>query len=163
MKHMQPFDILLVEDSPKDIKLAMRAFSRHNLQNAVQVVRDGASAIDVLMGDAERSTSTAKLVLLDLKLPKIDGLEVLRRIRAHPVLHSLPVVLLTTSRDSHDIEQGYELGCNTYAAGHADPIIRTVSSPPKGGLCMINATVLSALLSDLGRLRQLVSERAIAA
>jgi len=110
----QPVEILLVEDSPDDVKLAMRAFRMNNLQNSVQVVRDGAEAIEVLMGDAARPTGLLKLVLLDLKLPKVDGIEVLRRIRAHPVLHRLPVVLLTTSRESRDIQQGYELGCNSY-------------------------------------------------
>jgi CheY-like chemotaxis protein len=109
-----PVEILLVEDSPHDVKLAMRAFRRHNLQNVVQVVRDGAAAIDALMRDVEHSTALPKLVLLDLKLPKVDGIEVLRRIRAHPLLHPLPVVLLTTSRESRDIEQAYELGCNSY-------------------------------------------------
>jgi len=111
---IHPVEILLVEDSPKDIKLAMRAFSRHNLQNAVQVARDGAEALEALMRDVDRSEVLPRLVLLDLKLPKVDGIEVLRRIRAHPKLHQIPVVLLTTSRQSGDIDQAYELGCNSY-------------------------------------------------
>jgi two-component system response regulator len=110
----QPVQILLVEDNPVDVKLAMRAFRMHNLQNVVQVVRDGAAAIEMLMGDARGSTAIPKLVILDLKLPKVDGIEVLRRIRAHPTLYQLPVVLLTTSRESRDIGQAYELGCNSY-------------------------------------------------
>jgi two-component system, response regulator len=113
-QNTQQVEILLVEDNPHDVKLAMRAFTRHKLQNTVQVVRDGAAAIDALMANVEHSTALPKLVLLDLKLPKVDGIEVLRRIRAHPVLHPIPVVLLTTSRESRDIEQGYELGCNSY-------------------------------------------------
>jgi two-component system, response regulator len=111
---IRPVEILLVEDSPKDIKLAMRAFSRHNLQNVVQVARDGAEALETLLGDVDRSEALPKLVLLDLKLPKVDGIEVLRRIRAHDQLHQIPVVLLTTSRQSRDIDQAYELGCNSY-------------------------------------------------
>ena len=86
-------DILLVEDNKYDEKLTLRALARYNLANSIQVVRDGAAAIDVILG----STQAPKVILLDIKLPKVDGLEVLRRIRTDPRSARLPVVMLTSS------------------------------------------------------------------
>ncbi len=110
--------ILLVEDNPDDEALAMHAFARNNLGNPVIVARDGAEAIALLHENGERENwpagSLPQLVLLDLKLPRIDGLEVLRRIRADERTAMLPVVILTSSREEMDLVQGYRLGANSY-------------------------------------------------
>lgn len=110
--------ILLIEDNPDDEALTLRAFSKNQIGNPVVVARDGVEAIDYLAGTgshAGRDLSTMPvLILLDLKLPRIDGLEVLRRIRAGEHTAMLPVVVLTTSRETQDIEQAYRLGANSY-------------------------------------------------
>ena len=110
--------ILLVEDNPDDEALTLRAFKKNNIQNEVVVARDGAQALDYLFGTgahAGRDTSVLpQMVLLDLKLPKVDGLEVLRRIRAEERTHLLPVVILTSSREDADLVKGYSLGANSY-------------------------------------------------
>lgn len=114
---MTPCDILLVEDNPKDEALTLRALRKTNIVNTVNVVRDGAEALEYLFGDASASSdcdALPHLVLLDLKLPKIDGLEVLRRIRAEPRTQLLPVVILTTSTEEADRLTGYRLGANSY-------------------------------------------------
>lgn len=114
---MQKF-ILLVEDNPDDEALTLRALSKHNVANSVVVVRDGVEAIDFLFGTgghAERDvTDLPQIVLLDLKLPKLDGFEVLRRIRADERTKTLPVVILTSSKEESDVVQGYRDGCNSY-------------------------------------------------
>jgi CheY-like chemotaxis protein len=105
--------ILLVEDTPDDIELTLRAFRKNNIANMIEVVRDGAKALEYLLGnDDERPLPT--LVLLDLKLPKVDGHEVLRRIRADERTRCLPVVILTSSREESDILEAYENGANSY-------------------------------------------------
>ncbi len=108
--------ILLVEDNLDDVDLTLRAFKKSNLLNEVVVARDGAQALDYLFGNAEgRSpTVTPQIVLLDLKLPKIDGLEVLRRLRADERTRLLPVVVLTSSREEQDLASSYSLGANSY-------------------------------------------------
>lgn len=107
--------ILLVEDNPKDEALTRRALERHNFQAAVVVARDGAEALNYLLGsDGTPAGALPQLVLLDLKLPKIDGLEVLRRIRANETTRLLPVVILTSSVEERDILEGYRLGTNSY-------------------------------------------------
>jgi two-component system, response regulator len=110
--------ILLVEDNPDDEALTLRALRKANVGNDVQVVRDGAEVLDFLHGTgpyAGRDTSALpQVVLLDLKLPKIDGLEVLRRIRADARTKILPVVILTSSDEEQDRIQGYALGANSY-------------------------------------------------
>jgi two-component system, response regulator len=110
--------ILLVEDNPDDEALTMRALKRSNLKNEVIVVRDGEEALDYLFGTGEfarRDLSVMpNLILLDLKLPKIDGLEVLRQLRANPRTQLLPVVILTSSKEQEDLIQGYKLGANSY-------------------------------------------------
>jgi two-component system response regulator len=110
--------ILLVEDNPDDEALTLRAFSKNKIPNPVVVARDGVEAIDYLFGSgthAGRDLSVMPaLILLDLKLPRIDGLEVLRRIRADERTALLPVVVLTTSRELQDIQEAYRLGANSY-------------------------------------------------
>jgi two-component system, response regulator len=110
--------ILLVEDNPDDAELTMLALKQNNVSNAVKWVKDGAEALDYLLqrGDyAGRSDDPPPLlVLLDLNLPKIDGLEVLRQMRADPRVRLTPVVILTSSSEERDIAQGYGLGANSY-------------------------------------------------
>ena len=110
--------ILLVEDNPDDIDLTLRAFKKNNILNEIIVVRDGAEAIDYLMGlntfaQRDRNIMPA-LILLDLKLPKVNGLEVLRRLRAEESTQLIPVVVLTSSKVDKDLEESYRLGTNSY-------------------------------------------------
>jgi two-component system, response regulator len=116
--------ILLVEDNPDDVTLTLRAFKQHNVQNEVVVARDGMEALDFLFGMgayANRDVeSTPQLILLDLKLPKIDGMEVLRRVRADKRTCLLPVVILTTSREEQDLTDSYTLGANSYICKPVD-------------------------------------------
>lgn len=110
--------ILLVEDNADDVELTLRAFRRHNLENHVVVVRDGAEALDYFFATgayADRNPNDLPaLVLLDLKLPRIDGLEVLRRLRSDPRTQLVPVVVLTSSKEETDLLRSYRLGCNSY-------------------------------------------------
>jgi two-component system response regulator len=111
-------EILLVEDNPNDVELTLHAFEKHNLANHVQVVRDGEEALDFLFRRGEYAARAGgrhpKVVLLDLKLPKVDGLDVLRAIRSDPTLQSIPVVVLTSSREERDLVESYQLGVNSY-------------------------------------------------
>jgi two-component system, response regulator len=111
-------EILLVEDNPNDVELALRAFKKNKLVNRVQVARDGEEALDFIFCKgiyAERNINhVPKLILLDLKLPKIDGIEVLKQIKADPHTRSIPVVVLTTSREERDVLETYRLGVNSY-------------------------------------------------
>jgi two-component system response regulator len=110
--------ILLVEDNPDDEVLTLRALKKSNIANEVKVVRDGAEALDYLFGAgpfAGKGPQTMPaVILLDLKLPKIDGLEVLRRLRADDRTKLIPVVILTSSREEQDIINGYSRGANSY-------------------------------------------------
>jgi two-component system, response regulator len=106
--------MLVVEDNPTDEKLMLRAFSKWNLANEIAVARDGVEALDYLQGAGSDARPLPALVLLDLKLPRIDGLEVLRRIRAHERTRLLPVVILTSSREDEDLVSSYSLGANAY-------------------------------------------------
>jgi len=109
--------ILLVEDNADDVELTLRALERNNIANEVVVARDGAEALDCLFatgGRAGRAAVRPAVVLLDLKLPRIDGLEVLRRIRSDERTKLLPVVILTSSREEADVLAGYSLGANCY-------------------------------------------------
>ena len=105
--------ILLVEDNPMDVDLTRRAFSRHNLANPLEVARDGKEALDLIDGWKE-GDAVPSVILLDLKLPKVSGLEVLRAIRAHPAFGAVPVVVLTSSSEDNDIHEAYSLGANSY-------------------------------------------------
>jgi len=115
---MNPVEILLVEDTPDDEELTLLALEGINLGNHMHVVRDGAEALDFIFCEgayAQRSIDDpAKLVLLDLKLPKVDGLEVLRRVKSDPRTRRIPVVVLTSSSEERDIVESYDLGVNSY-------------------------------------------------
>lgn len=116
--------ILLVEDNPNDLELALHAFKRHKLANGVHVVRDGAEALDFLFKRGQyrdRCDATdPQVVLLDLKLPKLDGLEVLRQIKEDDRTRRLPVVVLTSSNDESDVIESYDLGVNSYIVKPVD-------------------------------------------
>jgi two-component system, response regulator len=116
--------ILLVEDNPDDEELTMRALSRNNISNEVVVVRDGQEAVDWLEGTGPHSgrdpNDIPALILLDLKLPKVDGLEVLRRLRANPRTAVVPVVILTSSKEERDRASGYQSGANSYVQKPVD-------------------------------------------
>jgi DNA-binding response OmpR family regulator len=115
--------ILLVEDNPNDLELTLIALERSQLANEVIVVRDGAEALDYLHARgafAAREQGNPAVVLLDLKLPKVDGLEVLAEIRGSATLKSMPVVMLTSSREEQDLIRSYELGVNAYVVKPVD-------------------------------------------
>lgn len=110
--------ILLIEDNPDDIDLTIRALKKNKIENKVVVMTDGAAAVDYLLNDGSycnaEPTIMPSVILLDLKLPKISGLEVLQRIRSHPQTKLLPVVVLTSSREERDLLVAYSLGANSY-------------------------------------------------
>jgi len=115
---MERKDILLVEDNADDIILAKRAFQKSNIKNNIIVVRDGAETLDYLYGrgkfEGRDINNIPKIILLDLKMPKVHGLEVLKQIRNDKRTKYIPVIILTSSQDKKDIAQGYELGANSY-------------------------------------------------
>lgn len=109
--------ILLVEDNPKDLELTLLALEKSNLANEVVTVRDGKEALDYLFRRGEyedRPEGNPAVVLLDLKLPKVDGIQVLEKVKAEPSLQAIPVVMLTTSREEKDLVRSYKLGVNAY-------------------------------------------------
>ncbi len=114
----QPIEILLVEDNPDDLELTLHSLRKENLANSIHVARDGEEALDFLFASAAHDErlfeSPPKLILLDLKLPKVDGMEVLRRIKADERTKTIPVVILTSSKEERDLVQGYGLGANSY-------------------------------------------------
>ena len=116
--------ILLVEDNADDEALTMRAFRRNNIRNEIIVARDGAAALEYLFGtgayQGRDPLDLPQVVLLDLKLPKVDGLEVLKRVRADSRTAILPVVILTSSKEQQDIINGYKFGCNSYVRKPVD-------------------------------------------
>lgn len=116
--------ILLVEDNPDDELLTLRAFKKSNILNEVVVVRDGVEALDFLFctgSYADRDPNEMpQLILLDLKLPKLDGLEVLERLRSNKRTRILPIVILTSSKEEQDVVEGYKLGCNSYVRKPVD-------------------------------------------
>jgi two-component system response regulator len=111
-------DILLVEDNPQDLELALRALQKAKIRNRIQVARDGAEALDFIFCEGNhhdrKIEDTPKVILLDLKLPKVDGLEVLKRLKGDERTRSIPVVILTSSREQKDIVESYQLGVNSY-------------------------------------------------
>lgn len=117
-------ELLLVEDNPHDLELALRALRKANLANRIHVARDGAEALDFIFGDdphhTRKSVSQLKLILLDLKLPKVDGLTVLRRLKDDPRTRAIPVVVLTSSQEQSDIIEGYGLRVNSYIVKPVD-------------------------------------------
>lgn len=112
--------ILLVEDNADDEALTIRAFQRNNIRNEIVVARDGAAALDFLFGKDGEILNLPQVVLLDLKLPKLDGIEVLKRIRSDDRTAFLPVVILTSSKEQQDIINGYRFGCNSYVRKPVD-------------------------------------------
>lgn len=109
--------ILLVEDDPKDIELTLNALDEHNLANEIVVTRDGVEALDYLYrrdAFAQRSEGNPVVILLDIKMPRLDGIQVLRQLKADEQMRFIPVVILTSSRESRDLEECYRLGANSY-------------------------------------------------
>ena len=104
-------EILLAEDNSADAEMTLRALKRNNLANRVRWVKDGAEALEYLFGQATRPP---KLVLLDIKMPKVDGIEVLRRLKAEPSTQQIPVVVMTSSNEDRDVVESYRLGVNSY-------------------------------------------------
>ena len=118
MSETNVVEILLVEDNPQDVDLALRALRKSNLTNRILVVRDGEEALQFLFCEgayADRKIEDGpKVILLDLKLPKVDGLEILQRIKKDPATQSIPVVVLTSSKEQRDVVESYRLGVNSY-------------------------------------------------
>ncbi len=108
--------ILLIEDNRDDIELTLRAFEKHKLVNEITVARDGEEALDILFqrGEDKARYFMPDLVLLDLKLPKVDGLEVIKQVKTNPATQAIPVVVLTSSKEEHDLVESYRLGVNSY-------------------------------------------------
>ena len=116
-------DVLLVEDNPTDLELTLHVFKRHHLSATVAVARDGVEALDVIFSTGLRSGHARprfKVILLDLQLPKVSGIEVLRRIKGDPETATCPVVVLTSSRELSDLDRSYELGVNSYIVKPVD-------------------------------------------
>jgi two-component system response regulator len=118
MNHDDVVEVLLVEDNPRDAELTIRALKRHNLANQLFHVEDGAEALDFLFArgkyQGRKSDTSPKVVLLDLKLPRVNGLEVLRLMKADPTLRAIPVVVVTSSAEDPDMQAAYQLGANSY-------------------------------------------------
>ncbi len=124
MTDINEVEILLVEDNPNDEELTLRALRKHNLANRVHVVRDGAEALEFIFATGaytdRKVENGPKVILLDLKLPKVDGLEVLRRVKSDERTKATPVVVLTSSREERDVVESYKLGVNSYIVKPVD-------------------------------------------
>ena len=124
MSNGDSIDILLVEDNQADVEMTLRALRKAKLANPIRVVADGAEALDYLFGAAgEKAVGDAhhpRVVILDLKLPKVSGLDVLRRMKADPATRTIPVVVLSSSREGPDIKEAYALGANSYIVKPVD-------------------------------------------
>lgn len=118
----EPLEILLVEDNPSDVELTLHALRKQNLTNRILVLRDGAEALEFFFGNGIPAAPRAvpRLILLDLKLPKVDGLEVLKRLKADDRTRIIPVVMLTSSREERDVIESYRLGVNSYIVKPVD-------------------------------------------
>jgi two-component system response regulator len=117
-------EILLVEDNPNDVKLALHAFKLHNLANRVHVIRDGAEALEFIFCTdryaGRRIANGPKVILLDLKLPLVDGIEILRQTKSDPRTRNIPVVVMTSSKEERDLVDSYKLGVNSYIVKPVD-------------------------------------------
>jgi CheY-like chemotaxis protein len=117
-------EVLIVEDNPQDLELTLRALHKANLSNRIQVARDGAEALDFLFCEGTHSKrkldNGPKVVLLDLKLPKVDGLEVLKKVKSDPRTNMIPIVVLTSSKEQNDVVESYRLGVNSYIVKPVD-------------------------------------------
>ncbi len=126
-------EILLVEDNLNDVELTLRALKKHNITNKVQVVKDGAEALEYIFANGayahRKIEDHPRVIFLDLKLPKVDGLEVLRRIKSDERTKVIPVVVLTSSKEERDLVESYKLGANSYIAKPVDfeNFVRSVS------------------------------------
>jgi two-component system, response regulator len=124
MTSLKDVEILLVEDNPNDVELTLRALQKQNLAGKVFVVKDGAEALDFIFATGvytlRKVDNHPKVVLLDLKLPKIDGIEVLRKIKSDPRTKDMPVVMLTSSQEERDVAETYNLGVNSYIVKPVD-------------------------------------------
>jgi CheY-like chemotaxis protein len=124
MTPLEDVEILLVEDNPNDVELTLRALQKQNLSSKVFVVKDGAEALDFMFAAGAYSQrkieKRPKVILLDLKLPKVDGIEVLRRIKADSRTNRIPVVMLTSSQEERDVLDSYNLGVNSYIVKPVD-------------------------------------------
>ena len=118
MSENNAVEILLVEDTPEDLELALRALRKANLANHIQIARDGAEAMEFIFAEGahkgRKIEDGPKVILLDLKLPKVDGMEVLRRVKSDPRTKTIPVVVLTSSKEQKDVVESYKLGVNSY-------------------------------------------------
>jgi two-component system, response regulator len=117
-------EILLVEDNPNDVELALHALKKNRVSNSIHIARDGAEALDFIFGtgafEGRNIEDTPKMILLDLKLPKVDGIDVLRRIKSDPRTQMIPVVVMTSSSEERDILDTYQLGVNSYIVKPVD-------------------------------------------
>ena len=123
MSELQQVEILLVEDNATDAELTLRSLKKHNLANNVVWVKDGAEALDFMFrtgSHAGRADGLPRLILLDLKLPKVDGIEVLRRLKSDPKTNTVPIAMLTSSAEERDIVESYKLGVNSYLVKPVD-------------------------------------------
>lgn len=120
----KPIEILLIEDNPADVVLTLRGLKKHNLSNKVMVINDGAEALDYIFArgeyDDRNMENIPRLILLDLKLPKVHGLEVLRQIKSNEMTKVIPVVVLTSSTEEKDVIESYKLGVNSYITKPVD-------------------------------------------
>ena len=138
-------DILIVEDTPEDLELALRALRKSNLNNNIQIARDGAEALDFIFSEGlyagRRLEDGPAIILLDLKLPKVDGIEVLKRVKTDERTKAIPVVVLTSSQEERDVVESYRLGVNSY-------IVKPV-----------NFEQFASTVQDLGRYWLLLNQR----
>ena len=118
MNENNAVELLLVEDNPQDLELTLRALQKAHIANRIQIARDGVEALDYIFGEGafagRRIEDAPRVILLDLKLPKVDGLEVLQRIKGDPRTKTIPVVILTSSKEQRDVVESYRLGVNSY-------------------------------------------------